>query len=121
MTTTTVTPLDVLASAGGLFVLAWVWRAGAHRARAAADAARTSVRLVSLAGRVLLTAGLLVGVQWVVLTHPANPWVTVAVLGLPDLLAAHLLVRTLTVTTVDLRAVDGRSARGRSSGRGGAR
>jgi hypothetical protein len=115
------TARELIAVAGGLVVLVWVWRAGARRARAAADAARASVRVVSLAGRVLLTAGLLGGVQWVVLTHPGNPWLTVAVLVVPDLLAAHVLIRALTVTAVDVRAVDGRAGRGHRSRRGGAR
>jgi hypothetical protein len=79
------------------------------------------VRVVSLAGRVLLTAGLLGGVQWVVLTHPGNPWLTVAVLVVPDLLAAHVLIRALTVTAVDVAAVNGRAGRGRKSRRGGGR
>lgn len=117
----TLTPTTLIVGVGVLLSVVTVWRAGARRARAAADAARSGVRLVSLAGRVLLTSGLLVGVQWVVITHPGNQWVTFAVLALPDLLAAHVLVRTLTVTTVDLRAVDGRSARDRRSRRGGSR
>ncbi|HEY1571685.1 MAG TPA: hypothetical protein VGG05_10100 [Pseudonocardiaceae bacterium] len=110
------TAQELLAGMGGLGVLVWVWRAGSRRPRAAADAARSGVRLVSLTGRVLLTAGLLVGVQWVVITHSGNLWVTFAVLAVPDLLAAHVVTRTLTVTTVDLRAVNGRSARGRRGG-----
>jgi hypothetical protein len=114
------TARELVATAGGLVVLVWVWRAGGRRARAAADAARVSVRVVSLAGRVALTAGLLGGVQWVVLTHPGNPWLTVAVLALPDLLAAHMLIRSLTVTAVDVRTVNGRAGRGRSR-RGGGR
>lgn len=110
------TAQELLAGMGGLAAVVWVWRAGARRARAAADAARSGVRLVSLAGRVLLTAGLLVGVQWVVITRPGSLWVTFGVLALPDLLAAHVLVRSLTVTTVDLRAVGSRSSRGRRGG-----
>jgi hypothetical protein len=109
------TAQELLAGMGGLGALVWVCRAGARRARAAADTARSGVRLVSLAGRMLLTAGLLVGVQWVVITHPGNPWVTFAVLALPDLLAAHVLTRSLTVTAVDM------GGPGRRSGRGGAR
>jgi hypothetical protein len=115
----TLTPTTVIAGVGALLSVAMMWRAGARRAHAAADAVRSGVRLVSLAGRVLLTACLLVAVQWVVITHPGNQWLTFAVLALPDLLAAHVLVRTLTVTTVDMRAVDGRSPRRRR--RGGAR
>jgi hypothetical protein len=115
------TSTTLIVGAGALFMLAWVWRAGARRARATAEAARTSMRLVSLAGRVLVTTGLLVGVQWVVITHPGNLWVTIAVLALPDLLAAHLLTRTLTVMAVDTHAVGGRAAHVRRSRRGGGR
>jgi hypothetical protein len=49
---------------------------------------------------VLFTAGLIVGVQWVVITHPGNKWVLLTVLGLPALFASHTLTRALTVTTV---------------------
>jgi hypothetical protein len=115
------TAQELLAGGGGLCALVWVWRAVGRRARAAADAARSGVRLVSLAGRVLLTASLLVGVQWGVITHPGNPWVTLAVLALPDLLAGYVLTRALTVTTVDLRGVGGRAGRGRRDRWGGGR
>jgi hypothetical protein len=57
--------------------------------------------LLSLAGRVLFTAGLIVAVQWVVITHPGNVWLLLAVLGLPALFASYALTRALTVTTVD--------------------
>lgn len=103
---------QVLAGVGVLLVLAWVWRAGARRAKAA-DAARSSARLVSLAGRVLFTAGVIVGVQWLVLTHPSvNGWAVVAALGLPALFASYTLTRALTVTTVDMSALGGRRRRG---------
>jgi hypothetical protein len=90
---------QVLAGVGVLLALVWVWRAGARRARAAANAAR----LLSLTGRVLFTAGMIVGVQWLVITHPAvNGWAISAALGLPALFSSYTLVRALTVTTVDL-------------------
>lgn len=94
---------EVLAGVGVLTVLAWVWRAGARRARAAADAARSGARLLSLTGRVLFTAGLIVAVQWVVITRPSvSGWAVFAVLGLPALFASYTLTRALTVTTVDV-------------------
>jgi hypothetical protein len=99
--TITVTPTQVLAGVGVLLVLLYIWRASARRAKAAADAARAGARLLSLAGRVLFTAGLIVGAQWVVITHPGNPWLLLAVLGLPALFASYALTRALTVTTVD--------------------
>jgi len=97
------TATQVAAGVGVLLVLAWVWRRGARRARAAADTGRSGVpRLLSLAGRVVFTAGVIAGGQWVVITHPAvNGWAVAAVLGLPALFASHTLTRALTVTTVD--------------------
>jgi hypothetical protein len=98
------TSTQVMAGVGALLVLAWVWRAGARRARAAADAARSGARLLSLTGRVLFTAGLIMAVQWLVLTHPSvNGWAVLAALGLPALFASYTLTRALTVTTVDVR------------------
>lgn len=94
------TATQAVIGVGALLVLAWVWRASARRAKAAADAARSGVRVLSLAGRVSFTAGVIVGVQWLVITHPAvNGWAMIAALGLPALLASHALTRALTVTT----------------------
>ncbi|MFF0145943.1 hypothetical protein ATK36_0924 [Amycolatopsis sulphurea] len=104
----TVTPTQILAGVGVLIVLFWVWRAGARRAKAAAEAARSGGRLVSLAGRVLFNAGLIVAVQWVVIAHPGSPWLLFAVLGLPALFASYALTRAMTVTTVDTSKRGGR-------------
>lgn len=94
---------QVLAGVGVLVVLVWVWRAGARRARAAANAARSGARLLSLAGRVLFGAGVVVGVQWLVISHPAtNGWAVLAALGLPALFSSYTLTRALTVTTVEM-------------------
>ncbi|WP_206794331.1 hypothetical protein [Amycolatopsis sp. MtRt-6] len=104
----TVTPMQILAGVGVLLVLLWVWRAGSRRAKAAAEAARSGARFVSLAGRVLFNAGLIVAVQWVVIAHPGNPWLLFAVLGLPALFASYALTRAMTVTTVDTPKRGGR-------------
>jgi hypothetical protein len=101
VTSINLTPTQILAGVGVLLIVGFVWRASVRRARAAADAARSGARLLSLAGRVLFLAGLLVGAQWVVILYPNNPWLLLAVLGLPDLFAAYALTRALTVTTVD--------------------
>jgi hypothetical protein len=101
MTTINVTPTQIIAGLGVLLALFLVWRWSVRRARAAADAARAGARLLSLAGRVLFTAGLIVAVQWVVIMHPDNKWLLLAVLGLPALFASYALTRALTVTTVD--------------------
>lgn len=109
MTTINVPPTQIIAGLGVLLALFLFWRWTARRARAAADAARAGARLLSLAGRVLVTAGLIVAVQWVVIMHPDNKWLLLAVLGLPALFASYTLTRALTVTTVDTpRRKDGR-------------
>jgi hypothetical protein len=85
-----------------LLVLTWVWRASARRARARRDVARSGTRLLSLTGRVVFTAGLIMAVQWLVLTHPqVSGWAVLAALGLPALFASYTLTRAVTVTTVD--------------------
>lgn len=104
----TVTPTQILAGVGVLLVLFWVWRAGSRRAKAAAEAARSGARLVSLVGRVLFNAGLIVAVQWVVIAHPGSPWLLFAVLGLPALFASYALTRAMTVTTFDTSKRGGR-------------
>lgn len=101
MTGLTLTPVEMMAGLGGLFVLASVWRAGARRVRATAEAARSGARLASLAGRVLFTAGLIVAVQWVVITYAGRGWLLLGVLGAPALCAAYTLTRALTITTHD--------------------
>ncbi|MEU5690566.1 hypothetical protein [Actinosynnema sp. NPDC020468] len=100
------TATQVLAGFGGFVVLVLAWRAGGRRSRRAADAARGGARLLSLAGRVVVTAGAIVGVQWLVITHGRNTTLVWVVLGLPALFAAYTLTRALTVATHDRR--DGR-------------
>lgn len=62
---------------GGIAVLAILSlvvkaRAGVKKARAAAEIARVGTSPVSLVGHVLLTAGLIVGTQWSVITYAAD-------------------------------------------------
>lgn len=99
--TVNLTPEQVLVGVGVLLALAAVWRIGSRRARKAAEAARASARAVSLAGRVLFTAAVFVGVQWLVIANPGNTTLLLVVLALPDLIAAYVLTRTLTVTSFD--------------------
>jgi hypothetical protein len=102
MTSINLTPTQIIAGLGVLLTLFMAWRWSVRRARTATDAARAGARLLSLAGRVFFTAALIVGVQWIVITHPsANTWLLLAVLGLPALFASYTLTRALTVTTVD--------------------
>jgi hypothetical protein len=109
--TVNLTPTQILAGVGVLLALVMVWRFGARRARKAADAARASARVVSLAGRVLFTGTAMVGVQWLVITHPGNPTLLIVVLAVPDLIAAHILTRALTVTSMDTTTKSRRGGR----------
>jgi len=100
--TLNLTPVHLLAVLGAVLAVSIVWRGSVRRARAAADAARAGARVVSLAGRVLITAALIVGVQWIVVRYAAgNVTLLLVVLGIPSLFAAHTLTRALTVTTLD--------------------
>lgn len=95
------TSTEVLAGLGGLVALVMVWRISVRAARRAADAARASVRVMSLAGRVTMTGAVVGAMQWVVIAHPGHPLVLSLALGLPDLFAGYSLTRALTVTTMD--------------------
>lgn len=101
MTAISVTLVQLLAGLGVLVTVLWTWRASIRRTRRAAEVARRSARLASLAGRVLVTAGLIVGVQWVVIAFSHNTTLLLVVLGLPALFAGHTLTRALTITTFD--------------------
>ncbi|HEU0086051.1 MAG TPA: hypothetical protein VFQ77_00090 [Pseudonocardiaceae bacterium] len=96
------TPTEVLAAFGVVLTLILVWRSGTRHARRAAEAAYAASRVVSLAGRVLVTAGVIVGVQWVAITYAAGTILFWVVLALPALIAGHVLTKALTVTSLDL-------------------
>lgn len=97
------TPVEVLAGLGALVALITVWRVTVRAARRAAETARAGARLMSLAGRVLVTGAVIGGAQWVILTHTAGNVTLLAVaLGIPALLAGYTLTRALTVTTSDM-------------------
>jgi hypothetical protein len=80
-----------------LLTLAVKAQTGMRRARVAADIARVGTSTVSLIGRVFTTALVIVGVQWLVITHPSNQTLLWVVLGLPALLASYTLTKALTV------------------------
>jgi hypothetical protein len=73
---------------------------GARRAAVAAEIARVGTSPVSLLGRVLVTALVIVGVQWLVITHPGNRPLLLVVLGFPALVTSFTLVKALTVTEI---------------------
>ena len=95
------TPTEALAAFGVLLAVVLVWRTGTRRARRAAAAARAGSRVVSLAGRVVLTAGMIVGVQWVLITYALNTTLFWVALALPALVAGNVITRALTVTSLD--------------------
>ena len=76
-------------------------KAGVRRAQAAADIARAGTSPVSLVGRVLVTALVIVAVQWLVLTHAENVTLRWVVLGLPALVTAYTLTKALTVVEIN--------------------
>jgi hypothetical protein len=87
-------------AAFALLTLTVKTQAGVRRARAAADIARVGTSTMSLVGRVLTTALVIVGVQWLLITHPANQTLLWVALGLPALLASYTLTKALTVTEI---------------------
>ncbi|GAA3647670.1 hypothetical protein GCM10022267_37850 [Lentzea roselyniae] len=105
MNALTLTPTQIMAAVGALLVLVLVlvWRTASRRAKAAANAARTGARFVSLAGRVLFNAALIVVAQWIVITQRGSGWLLVAVLAVPALFASYTLTKALTVTTYEPR------------------
>jgi hypothetical protein len=100
--TVNLTPTQVVAVIGVLLALVMMWRSGIRRARRAAEAAHAASRVASLAGHVFLTAGVIVGVQWVAITYAPGTTLFCAVLAGPALIAGHVLTRALTVTSLDV-------------------
>lgn len=78
-------------------------RARVRRLRLAEEIARTGTRSSSLVGRVLVTALVVVGVQWLVMTHSDNVTLKWVVLAVPALVSSSALVRALTVTHIEPR------------------
>ena len=76
-------------------------KAGVRRAQAAADITRAGTSPVSLVGRVLVTALVIVAVQWLVLTHNENATLRWVVLGFPALVTAYTVTKALTVVEIN--------------------
>lgn len=100
--TINVSPTQVLAVIGVLVIVVMMWRSGTRRAHRAAQAAHAASRVVSLAGHVLITAGLIVGVQWLVITYAVGSTLFWVVLALPALIAGHVLTKAVTVTSLEV-------------------
>lgn len=79
------------------------------RAQAAAEIARVGASPVSLIGRVLVGTLVIMGVQWLVITHADNVMLRWVVLGLPALITAYTLTKALSV--VELNSTRRRSGR----------
>jgi predicted transporter len=76
-------------------------RAGVKKARADAEIARVGASPVSLVGHLLITAGLIVGAQWLVITYAASDTtLLLVVLAVPALFAAYPVTKALTVMQV---------------------
>ena len=100
--TVTVSPTQVLAVVGVLVIVLMVWRSGTRRARRATQAAHAASRVVSLAGHVVVTAAVIVGAQWLVITYASGSTLFWVALALPALITGHVLTRAVTVTSVDV-------------------
>jgi hypothetical protein len=100
--TINLTPTQVIAVIGVLMVVVMMWRSGTRRAHRAAQAAHAASRVVSLAGQVLVTAGVIVGAQWLVITYALGSTLFWVVLALPALIAGHVLTKALTVTSLEV-------------------
>ena len=97
-----VTPTQALVAHGVLLALVMMWRSGTRRARRAAEAAHAASRVASLAGHVVVTAGVIVGVQWGAITYAPGTTLFWAVLTGPALITGHVLTKVLTVTSLDV-------------------
>lgn len=81
----------------GLFA---VWNAGRKSVHRAHRGVREVTRMTGNAVRTLLTAALIVAVQWFVTAHVDNATVTAVVLIVPALFAGASVARLLAVTEV---------------------
>jgi len=100
--TVNLTPTQVVAVIGVLLAMVMVWRSGTRRGRRAADAAHAVSRVVSLAAHVLITAGVIIGMQWVTITYAPGSTLFWVVLALPALVTGYVLTRTLAVISLDV-------------------
>jgi len=89
-------PTQVVAALGVLLVLLMMWRSGTRRGRRSAEAAHGASRVASLAGYLLGTAGIIIGVQWVAITYAPGSTLFWVVLVVPALITAHALTRAVT-------------------------
>ena len=89
----------------GLLVLAGlglisIWTSGARTGRRSERAVREVTRIGGTAVRTIVTAGVLVSVQWAALSLTGDPIIWAVTLGLPALFAGTTVARLLAVTEV---------------------
>ncbi len=94
--TLNLSPTQVVAAMGVGLVLLMMWRSGTRRGRRAVEGAHAGSRVASLAGHLLGTAGVIVGVQWVAITYARGSTLFWVALTLPALITAHALTRAVT-------------------------
>jgi hypothetical protein len=97
-------PQQVLLAVLALFGLVAVVRGTRSQAHEAARAVRGGVGALGMAGRTMVTAGLIVAVQWLVITTMGHRGLVFwLVLAVPAVLAAVTVIRALTVTVLTTR------------------
>lgn len=94
--TVNLSPAQVIVVLGVLLALVMMWRSGTRRGRRSAEATHGASRVAALAGYVLGTAGVIVGVQWAAITYAAGSTLFWVVLAFPALVTAHVLTRSVT-------------------------
>lgn len=87
---------QVIAALGVLLALGMMFRSGTRRGRRSAEATCGASRVGSLAGYLLGTAGVIVGVQWWAITYAPGSTLFWMVLAVPALITAHALIRSVT-------------------------
>jgi hypothetical protein len=94
--TINLTLAQVVAVLGVLLALLMMGRPGAQRGRRAVDAAYGASRVGSVAGSLLGTAGVIVGVQWWAITYARGSTLFWVVLAVPALITAHAFTRSVS-------------------------
>ena len=79
--------------------LLWTFSAGANAGRAAERQLREMTRIGSVLLTTVITAAVIVGIQWLVMRQTPGAGAVLVVLGVPGLLAGVTVARLAAVTT----------------------
>jgi hypothetical protein len=90
-----------------------VWSSGARAGRRSERAVREVTRVGGALTRTVVTAGVITGAQWAVVSLTGSPTAWAVALGLPALFAGATVARLLAVTQVIRTVHDVRYGRGR--------